>query len=149
MYAMIVNKVTGECIEWKYDSQFNISDAQGMSLLRGYIRMWMNNGLAIHDFDIMTYSSHMVWNHLRDYAWKKSKHECDICAKLIRHEDTVWFNDSEDVCMLATCKECVANDDDNDDEFNAIVDELENFDEDEDLLAPTDEDIAEWQGHYE
>lgn len=98
MNAMIANNVTGEV--------FSTYGKVGIKELRGVIRQWMKDGLNIHDFDVLEWSSIPIYRHLREYAWNKSQHPCDVCDKVITCEETIWLSDKHDVCLVALCPTC-------------------------------------------
>lgn len=98
MHALIVNRQTGEVV--------GTDTPAGIRQMRGVIRNWMALGLNIHDFDVLEWSSFNVYKHLRDYAWQFSLMECDVCSEPTQHRNIVWFDDSEGVTLLCTCKSC-------------------------------------------
>jgi hypothetical protein len=99
MKLQVANKQTGEVIEANCKT--------GIKCIQGYIREWMKDGLSIHDFQVIHASEPKLQNYIQEYAWGWMISKCDICDIPAYNKDMVWVNDYADVCIMASCEDCV------------------------------------------
>jgi hypothetical protein len=100
MLLTIANRVTGEVVE--------TDTVKGLNQMRGVIRDWMrNNGLSLNDFRILASSDYKLSAFIRDYAWQHAINECDICKAPVLNRDLKFLDDSEGVCLMVACEDCM------------------------------------------
>jgi hypothetical protein len=145
---ILLNHRTGECVESSH-----------IPSLVHEVKRWVFDGMLLGGFSMQggTVDTRMWLHHI---AKQQQITSCDLCNKLTQVKHMEYVNDHEGVCMLGYCKDCseemkLEDDDldldDDDTEFNAIMDELETFEEfemdelDDDLEPLTD---LEWQKRY-
>lgn len=127
MNILMVNHVTGEVVGYHGEGKWS----EGIKAIRGVVREWMNNGLSFSNFELLEWSTIEVFRHVKKYALEHSLVTCDLCDNRVRNMDMEIVEDHEGVCILAYCNHCAAE---------MQRDEV-------DLLAPTPEDIYEWENY--
>jgi RNase P subunit RPR2 len=116
----IVNFETGEVI-----------DCDHIPTIRSRIKEWATQTnvkySSVQAISSSRHVAHYLMSVFYDYKWST----CDVCNKPIQRKDMEFVEDSNEVCLVAMCKHC-------DDELQEDIDDMH----------PTNEDIAEWQGNY-
>lgn len=108
MNIMIANKVTGEVVENRTFLDGNtVSARQVVKSIRGYVRQWMKDGLSIHQLEVLKSSSYTLSSHIQIYAWERMINKCDVCGKPVLNMDMVWCDDSEGICLVTGCSDCM------------------------------------------
>ena len=92
---MVANTITGEVVA---------SDM--VRPLVSEVKRWVHNGMHNGAFLVLESSSKKVTRFFYELVNGLQTSKCDFCKCEVKRRDMVFHCDSEDVCLVAECKEC-------------------------------------------